>query len=296
MRKMPLNFIIGSALTCVFIAAALLSFFWTPYDVATLDIGGKFQSSNLSHLFGTDHFGRDILSMVMVGARNAVLVSLVAVGVGIIFGVPLGLYAAAARQNGRNIIDEILMRGNDLIFAFPSLLMAIMITAVFGPGAINAIIAIGIFNIPVFARMTRGGALSLWSREYIMAARVCGKGAAKISFEHIMPNIMNLIIVQATIQFSVAIIAEASLSYVGLGTQPPDPSLGRMLAESQTMIFFAPWLAIVPGGAILTMVLGLNLMGDGLRDMLDPKLRARKVEKGSEEMNENQEEAGDAAS
>ncbi|MDG1996276.1 MAG: ABC transporter permease, partial [Emcibacteraceae bacterium] len=181
------------------------------------------------------------------------------------------------------VIDEMLMRGNDLIFAFPSLLMAILITAVFGPGAINAIIAIGIFNIPVFARMARGGALGLWEKEYVMAARVSGKSAFQISHEHILPNIANLLIVQATIQFSIAIIAEASLSYVGLGTQPPNPSLGRMLNEAQTMIFFAPWLAIIPGSAIVTMVLGLNLMGDGLRDILDPKLRARKVAKGKED-------------
>ncbi|MBT6329750.1 MAG: ABC transporter permease, partial [Kordiimonadaceae bacterium] len=185
---------------------------------------------------------------------------------------------AATKMNKGHIIDEMLMRGNDLIFAFPSLLMAIMITAVFGPGAINAIIAIGIFNIPVFARMTRGAALGLWSREYIMAARVCGKGSMRISYEHILPNILNLLIVQATIQFSIAIIAEASLSYVGLGTQPPNPSLGRMLNEAQTMIFFAPWLAYFPGGAIVTMVLGLNLMGDGIRDLLDPKLRKRRNE------------------
>ncbi len=275
--KLPLNFIIGAILTTIFLCMALLSLVWTPYDVTALEIADKFQAPNIDHWFGTDHFGRDVFSMIMIGARNAVMVSLVAVGIGMLFGVPLGLYAAAARMNGGNLIDEILMRGNDLIFAFPSLLMAIMITAVFGPGAINAIIAIGIFNIPVFARMTRGGALGLWSREYIMAARVCGKGSMRISFEHILPNIANILIVQATIQFSIAIIAEASLSYVGLGTQPPDPSLGRMLNEAQTMIFFAPWLAFVPGGAIVTMVLGLNLMGDGLRDILDPKLRQRKA-------------------
>jgi len=282
MSRLPLSFIVGSILTFIFVLAAVLSFFWTPYDVATLDIAGKFQVSSLAHLFGTDHFGRDIFSMIMVGSRNAIAVSLVAVGIGMVLGVPLGLWAAAnkmyAKMNGSHFIDEVLMRGNDLIFAFPSLLMAIMITAVFGPGAINAIIAIGIFNIPVFARMTRGAALGLWTREYIMAARVCGKGPMRISFEHILPNVLNLLIVQATIQFSIAIIAEASLSYVGLGTQPPNPSLGRMLNEAQTMIFFAPWLAYFPGGAIVTMVLGLNLMGDGIRDLLDPKLRRRRKE------------------
>jgi peptide/nickel transport system permease protein len=165
------------------------------------------------------------------------------------------------------------MRTNDLVFAFPSLLIAVMITAIFGPSAVNAIIAIGIFNIPVFARVTRSGALSLWQREFILAARVAGKGAVRISAEHILPNVTNLLIVQGTIQFSLGILAEAGLSYVGLGAQPPIPSWGRMLAESQTMISFAPHMALFPGLAILLTVLGLNLMGDGLRDLLDPRVR-----------------------
>ena len=165
------------------------------------------------------------------------------------------------------------MRTNDLIFAFPSLVIAILITALFGAGAMNAIIAIGIFNIPVFARVTRGGALSLWQREFILAARVSGKSALRISVEHILPNVSNLLIVQGTIQFSLGILAEAGLSYVGLGAQPPTPSWGRMLADAQTMVSFAPHLAIIPGSAIIFTVLGLNLLGDGLRDLLDPKVR-----------------------
>jgi len=224
----------------------------------------------LAHPLGTDHFGRDILSMIMVGARTSIAVALVAVGIGMGLGVPLGL-TAAARTGG--LLDELIMRGNDLVFAFPSLLIAIMITAVFGASAVNAIIAIGIFNIPVFARLTRSGALSLWTRDYVMAARVAGKGATRISIEHILPNVTNLLIVQGTIQFSLGILAEAGLSYVGLGAQPPTASWGRMLADSQTMISFAPHMALFPGLAILLTVLGLNLMGDGLRDMFDPKLR-----------------------
>ncbi|MCC3859712.1 ABC transporter permease [Pseudemcibacter aquimaris] len=274
-KSFPLNFRFGFAVTAFFTFLAVLSFIWTPFDVTAIDIENRFAAPGFPYILGTDHFGRDIFSMIMVGARNAIAVSIVAVGIGMLIGVPLGLWAAATRAQQGGIMDEVLMRGNDLIFAFPSLLMAIMITAVFGPGAINAIIAIGIFNIPVFARMARGGALGLWGKEYIMAARVAGKNAARISYEHILPNIANILIVQATIQFSIAIIAEASLSYVGLGTQPPNPSLGRMLNEAQTMIFFAPWLALVPGLVIIAMVMGLNIMGDGLRDILDPKMRER---------------------
>ncbi len=262
--------LVGGALAIVFLAAALLSLIWTPYDVEALDIAAKMQPPGGAHWFGTDHFGRDILSMIMVGARVSIAVALVAVGIGIGLGVPLGL--AAATRKG-SAFDEIIMRSNDLIFAFPSLLIAVMITAVFGPSALNAIIAIGIFNIPVFARLTRGAALSLWQREFILAARVAGKGPARISVEHILPNIANLLIVQGTIQFSLGILAEAGLSYIGLGVQPPTPSWGRMLADSQTLASLAPHLVLFPGFAIILTVLGLNLMGDGLRDLLDPRIR-----------------------
>ena len=264
------NIVVGLSLTMVFALAALVSLFWTPYDVTQLDIVSKLQTPSASHWFGTDHFGRDILSMIMVGAQTSIAVAIVAVVIGMGLGVPLGLAAAARRGS---LLDEVIMRGNDLVFAFPSLLIAIMITAVFGPSAFNAIIAIGIFNIPVFARLTRGAALSLWTRDYILSARVSGKGATRISIEHILPNVMNLLIVQGTIQFSLGILAEAALSYVGLGVQPPTPSWGRMLADSQTLISLAPHMALFPGFAIILTVLGLNLAGDGLRDLFDPRLR-----------------------
>ena len=248
---------------------AILSFFWTPYDVTILEISNRFKTPSLENILGTDHFGRDILSMIMVGAQTSIAVALVAVSIGIIFGLPLGMIAAAKRGT---FFDDLVMRFNDLIFAFPALIIAILITAVLGPGAFNAIIAIGIFNIPVFARVARGAALTQLSKEYILAAKVAGKGSLLISIEHIIPNILNLLIVQATIQFSLGILAEAALSYVGLGAQPPIPSLGRMLADSQTMISIAPHMAIFPGMVIVITVLGLNLMGDGLRDYFDPKL------------------------
>jgi peptide/nickel transport system permease protein len=268
------NLILGAGLSSLFLLAALLSFIWTPFDHSAMNIPARLQTPNGTHWLGTDHFGRDIFSMIMVGARTSIAVALVAVGIGMALGVPLGL-AAAARKG--SWLDELIMRGNDLIFAFPSLVIAILITAVFGAGAINAIIAIGIFNIPVFARITRGGALSLWEREFIMAARVSGKSATRITVEHILPNVANLLIVQGTIQFSLGILAEAGLSYVGLGAQPPTPSWGRMLADAQTMVSLAPHLALVPGVTIILTVLGLNLMGDGLRDYLDPRLRVART-------------------
>ena len=264
------NLVIGVLLTIVIVLAALVSFVWTPYHYAAQDIPSKLQGFSAAHWFGTDQYGRDVFSMILVGARTSIAVALVAVGVGVGIGVPLGLTAAATRGS---LLDEVIMRGNDLVFAFPALLIAILITAVFGPGAVNAIIAIGIFNIPVFARLSRGAALSLWQREFILAARVSGKGKARISVEHILPNILNTLIVQVTIQFALGILAEAALAYVGLGAQPPTPSWGKMLADSQTLISLAPHLALVPGLAIVLTVLGLNLLGDGLRDVFDPQLR-----------------------
>ena len=263
------SFWIGSLCVLSIFSLAILSFFWTPYDVTILEISNRFKTPSFENILGTDHFGRDILSMIMVGAQTSIAVALVAVSIGIVFGLPLGMIAAAKRGT---FFDDLVMRFNDLIFAFPALIIAILITAVLGPGAFNAIIAIGIFNIPVFARVARGAALTQWSKEYILAAKVAGKGSLLISIEHIIPNILNLLIVQATIQFSLGILAEAALSYVGLGAQPPIPSLGRMLADSQTMISIAPHMAIFPGMVIVVTVLGLNLMGDGLRDYFDPKL------------------------
>lgn len=261
--------LIGAGLCILTVFVALLSFIWTPYDVADLNVTQKLLSPSFAHPFGTDHFGRDVLSMIMVGARNSLAVALVAVIIGAGIGTPLGLLAAARH----GLVGELVMRTNDLIFAFPSLLMAVMITAVFGPGAINAIVAIGIFNIPVFARVARGAAIGLWTREFILSARTAGKSTFLISTQHILPNLLGLLIVQGAIQFALGVVAEAGLSYVGLGAQPPMPSWGRMLAEAQTMIGFAPWLAIFPGFAIMIVVFGFGLVGDGMRDFLDPRIR-----------------------
>ena len=254
------SFIAGAVITLAFIVMTIVGQIWTPYDPQALDVADRLESAGWHHWFGTDQLGRDVLSMIMVGAKNSVGVAFLSVAIGLLIGVPAGL-AAAARAGA---LDEIVMRANDVIFAFPALLTSILITAAFGPGAINAGIAIGVFNITVFARVTRGGALVLWSRDYTLAARVAGKGSARISFEHILPNLSGLLAVQSTIQFSLGIIAEAGLSYVGLGAQPPSPSWGRMLNDAQTLTAIDPALALYPGFAVLLFVLGLNLLGDGL--------------------------------
>ncbi|MCG8642913.1 MAG: ABC transporter permease [Desulfobacterales bacterium] len=263
------SFVIGGTISLSFFFIAFLSYFWTPYPVEEINISEKLLMPGATYLLGTDHFGRDILSMLIAGARNSVIVAFVAIGIGMGCGVPLGLTAAA--RSGW--VDELIMRFNDFTFAFPSLISAIMITALLGPGAVNSMIAIGIFNIPVFARVARGAALSIWKRDFILAARSAGKGRFRISWEHVLPNIAGMLIVQATIQFALGILAEAGLSYLGLGTQPPMASWGKMLNEAQTFMHVAPQLAVYPGMAIALTVMGLNLFGDGLRDVLDPKLR-----------------------
>ncbi len=262
------SFALGAMLTALMVAAALLSLAWTPASPYAMDLAAKLQPPGAGHWLGTDAFGRDVASLLLVGARSSLLVGFVAVGLGAGIGVALGLLAAARR----GWVEEVVMRLADFTFAFPALLSAIMLAAVFGAGMMNAIIAIGLFYIPTFARVTRASANAVWSRDYVLAARACGKGRWRITREHVLPNILPVLIVQATIHFALAILAEAALSYLGLGTQPPQPSWGRMLSEAQTLMFQAPLLAVWPGAAIALAVLGLNLLGDGLRDLLDPRL------------------------
>jgi peptide/nickel transport system permease protein len=265
------SFAIGAALTLLLLAAAALSLVWSPYPPAELDIPHKLQAASAAHWFGTDSLGRDIASQLLVGARASILVGVFAVLIGFSVGTALGLLGSA--RGGW--VEEAVMRLSDFTFAFPALLSAILLGAIYGPGLLTGIVAIGVFNIPVFARVTRGAANTIWAREYVLAARAAGKNRWHITWDHVVPNIASALIVQATNQFATAIIAEAALSYLGLGTQPPMPSWGRMLNEAQTQMFQAPMLAVYPGMAIVLAVLGLNLMGDGLRDLLDPKL-ARK--------------------
>ena len=262
------SFVLGSVLLCLVASAALLSLVWTPYALTDIEMARKLLPPSGAHWLGTDALGRDVVSMLLAGARSSILVGVVAVGIGLSIGVALGLLAAAYK----GWLEEALMRLTDFSFAFPAILVAILITAVLGPGMVNAILAIGLFNIPVFARITRGSAQAIWTRDYVLAARACGKGRWRITWDHVLPNIAAVLIVQASTQFALAILAEAALSYLGLGTQPPEPSWGRMLSEAQTLLFQAPRLAVFPGVAIAVAVLGLNLVGDGLRDLLDPKL------------------------
>ncbi len=262
------SFVVGGILSLILIGVALLSVVWTPYDPTKINVRGRLAAPSFEHWLGTDHFGRDILSIIMAGAQNSITVGVVAVSIGMVFGVALGLWASARR----GWTEEILMRMTDFMFAFPAILLAIMLVATLGPGAINAIVAIGIFAVPIFARLTRGAANAIWAREFVLAAQAAGKGNFRITIEHILPNIVSVLVVQATIQFAIAILAEAALSYLGIGSQPPTPSWGRMLSEAQTMIFINPWLAVYPGAAIALSVLGLNLLGDGLRDIIDPRL------------------------
>lgn len=282
------SFVVGGVLSLLLVACTLLSFVWTPHSPYEINMAGKLlpPMSRVTapadsptaefgaiwlHVLGTDAFGRDVASQLIVGARSSILVGVIAVGIGLLAGGALGLLAAARK----GWVEEFVMRLSDFSFAFPAILSAIMFTAVFGAGIVNAIIAIGLYNIPTFARITRASAKAIWTREYVLAAQACGKSTWAINFEHVLPNIASVLIVQATIRFAVAILAEAALSYLGLGTQPPQPSWGRMLSEAQTLMFQAPLLAVFPGIAIALSVLGLNLLGDGLRDVLDPRL-ARK--------------------
>jgi peptide/nickel transport system permease protein len=265
------SFVVGGVLTLVLALAAFVSLFWSPHPPADIDIPNKLAPPTAAHWLGTDSLGRDIASQLLVGAQNSIVVGLIAVGIGLVIGVALGCLASAKR----GWVEELVMRASDFTFAFPALLSAIMLTAIYGPGLVMSIIAIGIFNIPVFARIARGSANAVWAREFVTAARAAGKGPWRITIDHVLPNIASPLIVQASISFATAILAEAALSYLGLGTQPPQPSWGRMLNEAQTQMFQAPMLAVYPGVTIMLSVLGLNLMGDGLRDLLDPKL-ARK--------------------
>ena len=266
------SFLIGAALSVLICLLALVSLVWTPQDPTKMHILMRLKGPSAAFWFGTDQFGRDVASMLMVGARNALLTGLVAVAIGLGFGLLFGV--VAAQMKGR-WVDDAIMRALDFVFAFPAVLSAILILTFLGPGLVNAVIAIGIFNIPVFARVARGATLQVMSRDFIRAAQLVRVPKLAILRRHVLPNIAGLMIVQASTQFALAILAEAGLSYLGIGTQPPNPSWGRMLNDAQTFLAISPRLALLPGMAIALSVLAFNLLGDGLRDILDPRLEER---------------------
>jgi peptide/nickel transport system permease protein len=251
------------------VLAGFTSLIYTPHDPEVVEIQLRLKGPSAGFALGTDQFGRDVLSRLGVGASVALVVAGVATLISVAAGVPCG--AAAGYLSG--YVDEIVMRAMDGLLAFPALLLAIAVVAALGPGHWHAAIAIGVVGIPVFARLTRGVVLSIASREFVSAVRAQGATSPYILFRHVMPNSMAPIIVQASLGVGRAILAEAGLSYLGLGTQPPIASWGKMLQEAQGFMGQAPWMAIFPGIAIALTVLAFNMLGDGLRDLLDPRLR-----------------------
>jgi peptide/nickel transport system permease protein len=263
------------ALVCLvilalFVLAALFGRFLAPYPVNATDIPGRLQPPSADHWFGTDELGRDVFSRVIVAARVSLQVGVVAVGISLVAGTVIGLIAG---YYGR-FVDDTLMRAMDMLFAFPAILLAIAILAVLGPGVTNAMIAIGIVYTPIFARVTRAGVLAVREEVYVRAARSVGAGDLRIMATHVLPNVAGPIIVQTSLSLAFAILSEAALSFLGLGVQPPAPSWGRMLYDGRDFIQQAWWMGLFPGAAIFLTVLSFNIVGDALRDALDPAQRS----------------------
>lgn len=273
-RWRRVNFILGLIIVAMVVVTALLSFFWTPYDPTQIDATSPLLGVlEDGHILGTDQFGRDLFSQIMVGSQTALFVGILAVSIAVIIGIPLGGFAASRR----GLAEDVVMRTSDVIYAFPPVLLAILLVAVLGAGTGPAMIAIGIAYVPIVARVTRGAALSIFQLDFINAARSYGRKDGYIFLRHVLPNIASVLIVQVTVLFALAILAEAALSFLGIGTQPPTPSWGRSLRDAQTFLQQSPRLAFWPGIAIAFTVLGFNLLGDGLRDALDPRLEANRT-------------------
>lgn len=257
----------GAAVLAVIVVVALLDETLAPYGYNQVNVPDQLQGPSLAHPFGTDNVGRDVFSRVLLGAKVSLQVGLVAVGISLVAGTLVGLLAGF--YGGR--LDDLLMRLMDVLFAFPAILMAIAVLAILGPGTTNAMVAIGIVYTPIFARVARASVLSVREEVYVRAARSIGASDVRIMRLHILPNIAAPVIVQASISLAFAILAEAALSFLGLGTQAPNPSWGRMLSEGREFIGQAWWMALFPGLAIFLTVLSFNVLGDALRDALDPR-------------------------
>jgi peptide/nickel transport system permease protein len=260
----------GLAVLSLLVVTAVLGEALAPYDENEVDVVGRLAPPSLEHPFGTDELGRDVLSRVLVAARISLLVAVVSVAIALVVGVVLGLVAGFY---GR-WVDDAVMRLMDMLFAFPAILLAIAILAVLGPGVVNVMIAIGIVYTPIFARVTRASVLSVREEVYVRAARSLGVGDLRLLRLHVLPNVLAPIIVQTSLSLAFAILSEAALSFLGLGVQPPDPSWGRMLLEGRGFVQQAWWMGVFPGAAIFLTVLSFNVVGDALRDALDPRQRS----------------------
>jgi peptide/nickel transport system permease protein len=260
----------GLVVIALLVLAALFGPQLAPYPINDIDVPNRLQPPSTSHWFGTDELGRDIFSRVLVAARVSLQVGIIAVGISLVVGVTLGL--VAGYYGGK--VDDVIMRLMDMLFAFPAILLAIAILAVLGPGVTNAMIAIGIVYIPIFARICRASVLSVRDQVFVRAARSIGAGDVRILRLHILPNVTAPIIVQTSLSLAFAILSEAALSFLGLGVQPPQPSWGRMLFDGRGFIQQAWWMVVFPGMAIFLTVLAFNLVGDAFRDALDPKQRS----------------------
>lgn len=261
--------IVGAGIILFFILIAILAPWMTSYSYDEVDLVNRLQAPSADHWFGTDDFGRDIFTRIIYGARISLWVGFFAVTGSLIVGTFLGVVAG---YYGR-WIDLTISRIFDIMLAFPSILLAIAIVAILGPSLRNALIAIAIVNIPVFGRLVRSKVLSLKEEEFIMAARAQGMKHGRIILHHVLPNSLAPIIVQATLGFGTAILEAAALGFLGMGAQPPNPEWGKMLSDSRAFIQSAPWTVLFPGFSIMLIVLGFNLIGDGLRDALDPKMK-----------------------
>lgn len=258
---------VGLVVLLAFCLMAIFAPWITPYDPVKISLAAKLRPPSAAHWLGTDHFGRDVLSRLMSGARVSLSVGLLVVTFAMSFGVPIGMVAGFL--GGK--VDGLLMRLMDAFLTFPPLLLGVTIVGLLGPDLQNIMIAIGVVQIPVLARIVRASTLSAREETYVVAARALGASPARIAIRHVLRNILSPIVVQVTIGFSVAVIAEASLSFLGLGTQPPQPSWGRDLAEARRFMADAPWMFLAPTGTIMLAVLSINFVGDGLRDALDPR-------------------------
>jgi peptide/nickel transport system permease protein len=266
--------VVGGLVTCMFFAIALLAPWLGPYDPLAQDLERRLQGPSRAHLLGTDDLGRDLLSRVMHGARISLTVGFMAIGIAVSGGLSLGLIAGfyTTGRWGR-LVETVIMRTSDILLAFPAVLLAIAIVTAFGPGLRNAMLAIAIIYLPRFIRIVRASILIEKEQTYIEAGRALGVNNRRLLIRHLLPNVMAPVIVQATLALAEAIIEAAALSFLGLGATPPTPEWGAMLSEGRSYLRSAPWVTFFPGMAIFLIVVSFNLLGDGLRDALDPRLR-----------------------